>query len=645
VPFPAKAPLPKLFPTPTRLAQSMAPHHPLLRLTPSVADELGKLHGSHDKAVAFRERKLLPGQPADGSGVLKERVLVINDLHVAAGRDSETGRWDPLDEFLPEQQRQLTAMLANEWIDAVNPPEGSALHRRLVERLSNSLRGASTMQEFKHLVCDDTCKQYTLRLHLNGDLFDFLWTPAARPGFSFPDGLASFGRAPRNTPANALVQLNMIAEGHPELIRTLAMHLLLGHHMTFTPGNHDRHPMHPLVWDGEITFEGRTYKGLRGLLAEAMKNLGAAPTERAAAMSRFDLQPFAIYGDTWVAHGDMEDRYNRVRRPYGELLEPSPIHKDMELAFGDHGVRDGFNDLKRIRPKLGTMGSTITSIGQAFHAPRHAMRLLWCFLQAADEEGYTKSPKADEQQRIDDVAAIVKKFPQITERLNALRPDNEKLSEAQVIEGLQAVERAQAQPLFSNFKVGTGFFRRAFTLAWHMLTGTTDMRRRETVYLDTMQEMYRQFGVANHIRGHRHIGTHEVYINKDEHVLTRIDAHTWMDKNGIWGSGRHRWGEKSRGVGVIEIGVDANGKPWSETSLMRIVDRGGNLVPGDFVEDYEWRKDANRAKARAIYAENHAPAGSVVASPVTSTARETTNVESEAALARVGVDQVGAGNA
>src|SRR5947209_4114780 len=90
-----------------------------------LAIELSRLHGSPEKARAYWTRDAMPGRP-EGAPI-QQRVLVMNDLHLGAGRDPVSGRYFPGDDFTGKQERQFIAHLSAEW-RAANRGEPASVH-------------------------------------------------------------------------------------------------------------------------------------------------------------------------------------------------------------------------------------------------------------------------------------------------------------------------------------------------------------------------------------------------------------------------------------------------------------------------------------------------------------------------------------
>jgi len=562
-----------------------------ISLTNTVALELEGLHGSQDKALAFRHRSWMAARPADGRGSVKERVLVLSDLHIGIGLNPESELYFPEEDFFTgDQSRQLLTFLSREWRAAKSGDAGGTSCKLI---LPNGYE--PTVQE-----------EYGLTLCLNGDIFDFSRSWRSRPGMPFPDGIYK-NAWPKETPANNLAKLNMMYEGHPEVFRALARHLSLGHKLDYIPGNHDRCMYNPLIWSGELALQnGKKYLGFTKILERELSALGLGEAEVARALRRATLRPMAFYADKMVDHGDSADAYNRPRRPYLEAVDPTPAHDEIPTVFGDLGIRKGFQQLEVADPTLSAIDNGALFFWRVMKHPVKTGRLLAAMLGASTLDGFdpgTGSPAADSAQRLKDIASLVERFPEIGEQLNAMRPDAEKLSEEQVISGLQEIERHSATPFYSNFERGVSLL--SCFLFRHSSSSLKRSRGRQVaVETDRLAAANKAFGINDLLGGHTHHAGVDTVLTPDEKALRYINTHTWTDKVGSWGRPSITWGPKDRGVGVIEIGVDEYGRPWSSAHLERVIDAQGDLVPGDLLEDPEINTKQAQKTAHEIFAQN-----------------------------------------
>lgn len=566
----------------------------LLPLTDTVAQTLHDHFGSERAVSAFIDRGRLPARSDVIGDRLTHRVISVSDLHISSGRHPMTERLDVIDDFKPPQEQQFVRMLGREWLKAApkaSLSKGPEAFIQSIGELPWRARGPVAKEDLEALADH---REHAVVLNLNGDIFEFLQATVERPGYRFVDGFD--GPAPRNTPANAIVKLNIMHRGHPEFFGALALHLSLGHEVHLLPGNHDRELWNPHVWDGKVEVDGRTHLGFVGIMRRELARLGLDAQGVQGALRGLKRLPLAVYGDKLVDHGHREDTYNCTRRPYKEVFDPTPLHEEMPLALGDYGVRDGFNLLERKRPYLGDAISSKTAfVKEALGAPKAALGMLGAFLKSALREGHEVSAEADEAVRRLDARQLVDAFPELVDQLNAFRDADDQLSALDVADGLEKVEAATAQPFFSAFKAGASFFQRLPGIIKNQLRHES-----QVVYERRMQALHDTLGVNDVVHGHTHVATDQSYLTDAGRRVRYVNTHTWLDQAGRWDRASRTWGNTSRGVGVIELGVDADGKPWSDLALMRVMDQSGTLVPGSIIDEPEGRTDEIRNKTRSI---------------------------------------------
>lgn len=574
-----------------------------LPLSNTVNRTLARLHGSQEAAQERIKRNQLPSKPKDGSGTVQQRVLILNDLHIGAGRDPVTAKIDPGDDFTAVQTRQLLAYLSREWQAAKtgNPDSTHPTKSRLGEALAGINWADGQPIDFSKLgELTSRPSAYQLTLCINGDFVDFLQAVVERPGTPFPDGYADYG-GPKNTPANAIAQLNMIRDGHPEVFRALAVHLRLGHKIDLIPGNHDRHLYNDHVWSGEVEVGGKKLGGFTRIIAEELEKTGASDAEIKDCLARLERKPFAVYGDKWVDHGDMSDRHNRVQRPYGEVFDPTPLHKEMSLALGDYGVRKGFNQFEALNPNLDAIDDKGLFVRSTLRHPLKMAALARGFLSGLQREGYEVSRAADKATRVADMQRLVDKFPFIMESLNAFRPDGEKLTKEQIAKGLGEIEKVSATPLFSNFPKRAKLFERVLKFGLDRFGGSYDMRSKDQITLERGLTAKEHFGVSAVVEGHTHEAREDAYLTDKEEIFRRVNTHTWTSKVGAWGRSGLTWGEEGRGVGVIELGVDKEGKDFASLKLHKVIGEEGWLVASDIYDVVEKKPKKLEKAAEEIH--------------------------------------------
>jgi hypothetical protein len=176
-----------------------------IRFDNAVSKELAALHGSDEAAERFRRRDVGLTAPGPG-GAIDRRVIVVNDLHMGAGRDRDTGKVHPGDDFTAKQERQFITYLANEWSAAAKGDH--TLLDRVRTRLA-ALAGDMTWKSGDRIdtapIVQKNGKPYALTLCINGDFLDFLQTSVERPEHPYPDGFATDGarRTRRRTPSSS----------------------------------------------------------------------------------------------------------------------------------------------------------------------------------------------------------------------------------------------------------------------------------------------------------------------------------------------------------------------------------------------------------------------------------------------------------
>ena len=149
------------------------------QLTNTVSKELADLHGSAKGAEKFRKRQHMPEKPKDGSAVVQERTLIMNDMHIGIGRDPVSGNVYPGEDFTAEQERKLTGYMSAEWLGAAKGNEAmtDTEKRRLKTALKNlTWESGESIDSASIADLNSSGSKYKLNWVLNGDVFDFLQT-------------------------------------------------------------------------------------------------------------------------------------------------------------------------------------------------------------------------------------------------------------------------------------------------------------------------------------------------------------------------------------------------------------------------------------------------------------------------------------
>ena len=542
-----------------------------VRLLPSVSNRLAELHGSAKKAREALAKSEMPGLPKDGTDTVEQQILVINDLHMGAGRHPVTGKFDPGDDFTVVHERQMIGML------------------------EKAREGAKDGRDVK--------------LVLNGDVVDFLQTTVETDELKYPDGFDELG-APKNTPANAMLMLNIIRDGHEGVFKAWAEHLLAGHTIDFIPGNHDLHMLNKHVWEGIILCRGKVVEGFKGLIRQAIEKLEDNQGICDEALSRLRLLPWATYGGkVFVDHGHAGDPFNVTKTRLAEWLRPSGLHEEMEMTYGDYGVKGGFNALEHFVPCLDNM---VAGSGKFWRKsftshPILTSRLVQSFASATVRDGYDSkvtSSKLQLQQRLDDVEAAVEKEPALLEMINACRSRDDQLDKGAIVAGLQEIEKASATPLYANFSSAMGFLERLRRFV---------CRKVKTQSCDTgairrLIAAKAGLGITTGVFGHTHQARDERYLGPDGEQIRYVNTHTMQGRHGSsWGRAAETWGEEDGGVGQILVGRDSKGNFWTDVGLKRLAASSGELEEGDLVADPEtsYMKGQGEKEAERIFAKNH----------------------------------------
>lgn len=543
-----------------------------VRLLPSVCDKLAELHGTSRKARDAIAKSDMPSMPADGVDCVEQQILVINDLHMGAGRHPVSGKFDPGDDFTVIHENQMIGML------------------------ERARKGAEADGR-------------DVKLVLNGDVVDFLQTTAETDALKYPDGFDSMG-APKNTPANAMVMLNIIRDGHPNVFKAWAQHLLEGHSIDFIPGNHDLHLLNKHVWGGLFVQGSFPIEGFQGLIRQEMEKIESNKALRDESLQRLRLLPWATYGGkVFVDHGHAADPFNVTKERLKEYLRPSGLHEEMEMTYGDFGVKGGFNALERFVPCLDNM---VTGSGKFWRKafgnhPILTSRLVQSFATATVKEGYDSavtSKKLQMQQRLDDVAAAVEKEPALLDMLNACRTKGDQLTKAAAVRGLQDIEKVSATPLYANFSKAMGFLERLR----RFVTGQVKTQSCDTGSVRRLMAAKKGLGITTGVFGHTHKARDEKYLGPDGEVIRYVNTHTMQGRHGSsWGRAAETWGPEDGGVGQILIGRDGRGNFWTDVNLKRVVDGTGGLEEGDLVADAEtsYMRGQAQKEAERIFEKNH----------------------------------------
>ncbi|MBK8014597.1 MAG: hypothetical protein IPK13_25010 [Deltaproteobacteria bacterium] len=566
---------------------------PLLPLTANSLRIAGDAAGSEAAALdhLFRQHEPRPSADASAAHPIR-RIVSINDVHVSAGRNPTTHRIDPLDQFLPEQEQQFLRFMMREWLKAA----GATASEEAIHRFGDlPWQELPKIESIRSLLRHRPEASHQLTLNLNGDILDFLQTTADSAGVRYPDGVLPGLRAPRNTPANAIVQLNVMRRGHPEFFLALALHLGLGHNIDFIPGNHDRALFNPLVWSGQLRIEGKELHGFAGIVQDDILRLGFSQADTQKALVRLRRLPLTMYGDAYFDHGDHSDADNRPRRPWKELYQPSAMHQEMQGALGDHGVQLGAQDLIAYRPTFAERWNQPAGLLDVAHAPGLAARMAFGYLKATLRDGYQDSEADDLDRRIEDARALPGLIPDMVEGINAFRNSDKQLTVEAIAEALASIEAASATPFFSKVPVNAGIGRRTLGIMTRSLLGRSPSH--EEKWGQRVSEIHARLGANAIFQGHTHAAEDRTFVNEEGDAIRTLNAHTWTNQQGSFSQAAVRtWSGSSRGVGVVEVGRTAEGNFWTHHELMRVCDLTGRLNAGFFDEIDQRPSEKRRAR-------------------------------------------------
>ena len=228
-------------------------------------------------------------------------IVVVSDLHLGRGKNPATGRYSRLEAFFFDDD----------------------------------------FDGFCRWLCSEAeAHKNGVTLVLNGDTFDLLRIepPAAEQGRKH--------QSPQLTPAAASAIVGDIVSGHPTFFSGLARLLLAGHHVVFTPGNHDLEIQWACVQDV-----------VRGALAAHATELSDEITAERIG-ERIVFEPWFYYepGRIWIEHGCQYDPENAFQFPLRAGIEHDAAavrQAERDLPMGSVFQRylyNGFGNITFIVP-------------------------------------------------------------------------------------------------------------------------------------------------------------------------------------------------------------------------------------------------------------------------------------------------------
>ena len=552
-----------------------------------------------DKASAIRNRYRLLEKPADlgvkGSRSTVTRVVhTSSDRHMASGVDPVTKKMSPLEDSPPENDIQEVRVgfhhqrmaLRESTLGEHARNERLEITRRLERQVLGDPTAKLTAFDWEVLKAEKSCQAIWADM---GDRIDFMKMMTRDDAIPFPDGMSDDYNGPKNTPANAVAQLQIAAKGHPTFFPLVAATILSGNDYAAIVGNHDEALMHPYVW-----------QGFKDLVALAAQKLGANDAQIASAMTRLHRDTFKVYGDALHDHGHRYiDQYNMLDDPLGPLVNPQGPHEEMPSSFGFYGVRGGKFGFPGFRGGYTTAMSKFPVIEHLSGKERtrwmlhpknwpDVIRIARGFIFAFRKGGYKVSRAADIARDLANIRKVVD-TTDIVARFNADLPAGVMPVDAGYVEGfMRTMYFAGPTPFLSNFKEGTGIISRLATYVKLRLTGKLDERTVDQILVDSTAAV-QKYALDNggpiinrRVAGHTHDPKQEVHLTDSGAAIDYFN-----DGSGLYQhtdrSSSFTFAHTDHGVVVTEMGT-TEAKPWSSTRLDRIVDENATMIPGNLVE-------------------------------------------------------------
>jgi len=246
-------------------------------------------------------------------------LLIVSDLHLSEGLDSESGRFSRLEDFLFD--------------------DAFARFLRYHEEIKHQPRfgGRPWM------------------LIINGDLFDFLQVVSVpekkrllqaikgkkqRRELRFNEREYGLG----TTAEESVWKLEQIAQGHQRFFAALGWFVACGNHVAVIKGNHDIELHWPQVQERFAAEVERAYTRERQKLAHGQ------PVEPGHIKARVHCYPWFYYepGRIYIEHGGQYEAANHFRDFLNPVLPDDP--RRIELPWGSLFVRYLFNKIEDVHP-------------------------------------------------------------------------------------------------------------------------------------------------------------------------------------------------------------------------------------------------------------------------------------------------------
>ncbi len=545
-------------PTPVRPTRMV----PLTRGT--IAREFPDKHSAAELVALAKQRQWKPSQNWIATeGKRYGRLLIVSDLHPGPGTDPLTGKVHPVEAFMRDRQEiDFRNMLTKEWQSS---------------RADGRVR----------------------TLVLNGDVFEFMQVTTAPEGQKFTGGKDQYG--PLNTPRNIITKLREIWEGHPDMFKAYAEHLVNGHRIVLLPGNHDRQLVHPAV-----------RAALRSILkTEVARAIGADPTfqpaltgearhvaaihqARTVLEERFELHPhFFMVGDVFVRHGNQNDHSNSFSTMLGDFYA-HPLKRDqpMEAALGDYFVKAVFNTVNAKIPWGKSEDNKLMVAHEALKKDHgrlfSAAKLLKAFVYIMTREGHgtPRDVTAQKVKEEEDLVRLVRQYGMV-EKFNHLREGKAPLAEREVVDLLLEYQSKQAEPLLNTFQRGTGLVHRAFTALRRLPSLIKKIRGSAEQYEQAGNHfLFDQVGIKTVATGHDHLFRLERFVVGEpgkERLGQVLDDATWLDAHPS-PKARTVLAQLPERRGVIAVDFDGAG---SHSTLNHWDPVRHELLPVTVLEDME----------------------------------------------------------
>ncbi len=286
----------------------------------------------------------------------KHNLLIVSDLHLSEGLDTESTKFSRLEDFLFD--------------------DAFARFLRYHEEVKAQPRFGG----------------HPWHLVINGDMFDFLQV-VSLPGegrlLQTVRGVEHQKELRTNeqdyglgtTAEESEWKLQRIAQGHQRFFAALGWFVAHGNHIVVTRGNHDVELYWPEVRDRFTKEVGRAYT------RERLKLDNGPPVRPEELEERIHFYPWFYHepGRVYVEHGCQYEAANHFRDFLNPVLADDPGH--IELPWGSLFVRYLFNKVEDVHPFADNIKPATRYLAWAFRKdPVQTIEVLvtrgWVFLRA-----------------------------------------------------------------------------------------------------------------------------------------------------------------------------------------------------------------------------------------------------------------------